>query len=691
MQKKRNETKATLLVELLTEELPPKSLALLGKVFADEVANGLVQYQLKQPGADWKGFCTPRRLAVLVPGVSSTGEDRSNEVTGPSAKAPPEAVAGFARKQGVQVTELEQRETPKGLVYVARTTAKGASLDEVLEIVVKEAIRKLPIAKTMRWGAGEAQFVRPVHGLVMMHGTRVVPGEVLGLESGDRTAGHRFLGKSPIVLESADEYEASLAKEGKVVADFAVRRAQIERELQAEAKKQKASLGRYEDLLDEVAALVEHPTVYVGGFEESFLQVPQECLILTMRQNQKYFPLFGQGGKLLARFLIVSNMDVRDPRHIVSGNERVVRPRLEDARFFFDQDRKTRLEDRVPQLARVVYHRKLGMQSDRVQRIELLAGSIARKLGADNLLAERAARLSKADLLTGMVGEFPELEGIMGRHYAMLDKEPQVVADAIEGHYRPRYAGGPLPESDVACSVALADKLDVIAGMFGIAEQPTGEKDPFGLRRAALGIIRIIVERGLKLSMHELVNEAFDRYQRRIADAHADVQLFLLNRFEGYLKERGFSTLQVEAVLSKNPDRFDLVPQQLEAVRSFEALPEAASLAAANKRVANILRQAESKGESLQNASFDPLKEPAETALLKALQHASQKAGALFDNADYAGYLRTFAVLKEPIDEFFDAVMVMVDDTALRRGRLALLRDLRDSMNKVADISRLAK
>ncbi|HXI36028.1 MAG TPA: glycine--tRNA ligase subunit beta, partial [Burkholderiales bacterium] len=351
MQKKRNETKATLLVELLTEELPPKSLALLGKVFADEVANGLVQYQLKQPGADWKGFCTPRRLAVLVPGVSSTGEDRSNEVTGPSAKAPPEAVAGFARKQGVQVTELEQRETPKGLVYVARTTAKGASLDEVLEIVVKEAIRKLPIAKTMRWGAGEAQFVRPVHGLVMMHGTRVVPGEVLGLESGDRTAGHRFLGKSPIVLESADEYEASLAKEGKVVADFAVRRAQIERELQAEAKKQKASLGRYEDLLDEVAALVEHPTVYVGGFEESFLQVPQECLILTMRQNQKYFPLFGQGGKLLARFLIVSNMQVRDPRHIVSGNERVVRPRLEDARFFFNQDRKTRLEDRVAQLA----------------------------------------------------------------------------------------------------------------------------------------------------------------------------------------------------------------------------------------------------------------------------------------------------------------------------------------------------
>jgi glycyl-tRNA synthetase beta chain len=691
MQKKRNEAKAAVLVELLTEELPPKSLSLLGKVFADEVANGLIQYQLKQPGADWKGFSTPRRLAVLVPDVLASGEDRSNEVAGPSAKAPPEAVAGFARKQGVQVTELVQRETPKGLVYVARTTAKGASLDDVLEIVVKEAVRKLPIAKTMRWGEGDAHFVRPVHGLVMMHGSRVVPGEVLGLESGNRTAGHRFLGKAEIALKSADEYEAKLEKEGKVIADFVARRSAIEDALKGEAKKQKASLGQYQDLLDEVTALVELPAIYTGTFPEEFLSVPQECLILTMRQNQKYFPLFGAGGKLLPRFLIVSNMEVRDPRHIVGGNERVVRPRLQDARFFFDQDRKTRLEDRVQQLARVVYHRKLGTQSDRVQRIELLAGSIARKLGADAVLAERAARLAKADLLTGMVGEFPELEGIMGRHYAILDKEPQPVADAIEGHYRPRYAGGPLPEGDIACSVALADKLDAIAGLFGIGEQPTGEKDPFGLRRAALGIIRIVVEHGLKLSLRELVSEAFDKYQRRVADAHADVHMFLLNRFEGYLKDRGFSTLQVDAVLGKNPDRFDIVPKQLEAVRAFETLPEAASLAAANKRVANILRQAESKGESFQNASFDELKEPAERALLKDLREASQKAGVLFDGGDYAGYLKTFAVLKPPIDAFFDAVMVMVDDATLRRGRLALLRDLRDSMNKVADISRLAK
>ena len=680
----------TLLVEVLTEELPPKSLRAMAKAFGDGLTTELRQDGFLTGESATRVFATPRRLAVLISHVLEESPDKAIQFNGPPVTAAQQAVSGFAKKNGVSTEDLIQIDTPKGKVFAYRTMARGSKLATNLDLKLDEALKTLPIPKVMRWGAGEAQFVRPVHGLVMLHGKKIVPGTVLGLPSGNRTRGHRFMGKGEVVLTTAGEYEKTLLDQ-YVIADFERRKKEIETALQAAAGKEKGSLGEYESLLDEVTALVEHPSVYVGSFDASFLAVPQECLILTMRQNQKYFPLFDAGGTLLPRFLIVSNMEVRDPRHIVSGNERVVRPRLEDARFFFDQDRKTRLEDRVPQLARVVYHRKLGMQSDRVQRIELLAGSIARKLGADNLLAERAARLSKADLLTGMVGEFPELEGIMGRHYAMLDKEPQVVADAIEGHYRPRYAGGPLPESDVACSVALADKLDVIAGMFGIGEQPTGEKDPFGLRRAALGIIRIIVERGLKLSMRELVNEAFDRYQRRIADAHPEVQLFLLNRFEGYLKERGFSTLQVEAVLSKNPDRFDLVPQQLEAVRSFEALPEAASLAAANKRVANILRQAESKGESLQNASFDPLKEPAETALLKALQHASQKAGALFDNADYAGYLRTFAVLKEPIDEFFDAVMVMVDDAALRRGRLALLRDLRDSMNKVADISRLAK
>jgi glycyl-tRNA synthetase beta chain len=410
-----------------------------------------------------------------------------------------------------------------------------------------------------------------------------------------------------------------------------------------------------------------------------------------MRQNQKYFPLFDAAGKLQPRFLIVSNMKVADPRHIIGGNERVVRPRLEDARFFYNQDRKERLEARVPRLARVVYHNKLGSQLDRVQRIQLLAGSIARRLKADAALAERAAWLSKADLLTGMVGEFPELQGLMGRYYALHDSEPAPVAEAIEAHYRPRYAGDRIPENPVSCAVALADKLDSIAGLFGIGEQPTGEKDPFGLRRAALGVIRIIVEHRLSLPLHDLVNDAFGGFPRTIGQAHTEMRVFVLNRFESYLKDRGFSTLQIDAVLSKHPTQLSLVPQQLEAVKAFQALPEAESLAAANKRIVNILKQAEAKGESFSNADLKELKEPAERSLFQALQDASAKADKLFDRGDYAGYLKTFAVLKAPVDTFFDKVMVMVDHEVLRRNRLALLQDLRSAMNRVADISRLAQ
>ncbi|HEV7476892.1 MAG TPA: glycine--tRNA ligase subunit beta, partial [Burkholderiales bacterium] len=445
--------------------------------------------------------------------------------------------------------------------------------------------------------------------------------------------------------------------------------------------------GEYQALLDEVAALVEFPAIYAGAFEEAFMEVPQECLILTMRQNQKYFPLFGAGGKLLPRFLIVSNMKVAEPRHIIGGNERVVRPRLEDARFFYNQDRKARLETRVPQLAKVVYHSKLGSQLERVQRIKLLAGGIARALKADPLIAERAAELCKADLLTGMVGEFPELQGIMGRYYALHDGEPAAVADAIESHYRPRFAGDRLPEGSIACAVALADKLDTLAGLFSIGEQPTGEKDPFGLRRAALGVIRIIVERKLPLPLNELASAAFEGHR---AKASTDLIEFLFARFEGYLKEQGFSTLQVDSVLSQRPVQLGVVPQQLEAVKAFQALPEAESLAAANKRVANILRQAAEKGESFANAERSALKEAAEIALFDALQKASGSANQLFERGDYAGYLKTFAVLKAPVDAFFDKVMVMAEQKALRRNRLALLADLRKAMNRVADISKLA-
>jgi glycyl-tRNA synthetase beta chain len=680
---------ATLLVELLTEELPPKSLRALSEAFAQRLAGDLAKAQLKPEASVPNVYATPRRLAISIAQVEERGSDRESEVTGPSAKAPEAALAGFAKKHGISVAELQRKQTPKGDVVFARVKTKGAVLDEVLAGLVGDALAALPIPKVMRWGAGEAQFVRPAHGLVMLHGTRVVSGSVLGLASSNRTRGHRFLGKGEIALRSADDYATQLREEGSVVPDFAARRALIDEALNAAAKREAASLGTYQDLLDEVTALVEQPVVYVGGFDASFLEVPQECLILTMRQNQKYFPLFAADGKLLPRFLIVSNMQVADPRHIVGGNERVVRPRLEDARFFYNQDRRARLEERVPKLAAVVYHNKLGTQLDRTERVRSLAGHIGKLLNTNVDESNRAAYLCKADLLTGMVGEFPELQGIMGRYYALHDKEPAAVADAIEAHYRPRFAGDALPESHVACAVALADKLDSLAGLFGIGQTPTGDKDPFGLRRAALGVIRILVERKLPLRLFDLVTAAFEGH-RELGQAHTDLEIFLFDRARGYFREAGYSLQEVDAVLSMNPTRFDLIPSQLEAVRAFAALPEAESLAAANKRVVNILKQAEAKGEAFNKADAEALKEPAERDLFEALLASRQQASPLFERGDYTGYLKTFAVLKSPVDAFFDKVMVMVDEETTRRNRLALLRDLREAMNKVADISKLA-
>jgi glycyl-tRNA synthetase beta chain len=669
---------APLLVELLTEELPPKSLRALSEAFRDRLLADLAKAQLAGSDAKVRAYATPRRLAVLIPDVANAGQDRETEVSGPSTKAPAQAIEGFARKHGVAAAALQRRTTPKGEVVVARVKAKGQLLDQVLAALVEDALKALPVAKLMRWGDGDAQFVRPVHGLVMLHGKRVVPGKVLGLESGRRTRGHRFMGKGELEIADAAEYETKLLEEGMVSADFAARRAEIERQLKAEAAREHAALGTYENLLDEVAALVEHPSVYVGRFEPTFLDVPQECLILTMRQNQKYFPLFDPAGKLLPRFLIVSNMKLADPRHVIGGNERVVRPRLDDARFFYNQDRKARLEARVPELAKVVYHNKLGSQLDRVKRIQALSGRIAQDLKADAAAAERAAWLCKADLLTGMVGEFPELQGVMGGYYALHDGEKEVVAQAIAEHYKPRYAGDTLPGGALACALALADKLDALAGMFSIGQQPTGEKDPFGLRRAALGVIRILVEKQLPLSLHELVSQD-------------DVRTFIYERFAGYLKDQGFSTLQVDAVLSQQPARLADVPRQLEAVKAFEALPEADSLAAANKRVANILRQAAAKGETFDKTQRGSLREPAELALFAALEKTSGSALPMLERGDYTGYLKSFAVLKQPVDAFFDSVMVMAKEDDLRRNRLALLRELRDAMNRVADISKLAQ
>jgi glycyl-tRNA synthetase beta chain len=540
----------------------------------------------------------------------------------------------------------------------------------------------------MRWGDGDEQFVRPVRGLVMLHGDQIVPGVVLGQSSGRTTRGHRFLGQGSISIARAEDYEQLLERDGKVIANFELRARKV-RELLAAAAGG-ASIAAEDALYDEVTALVEFPAVYEAHFEKAFLEVPQECLMLTMKQNQKYFPLVDGRGKLLNRFLIVSNMAIPHPHNIVHGNERVLRARLADAKFFYDQDRRVPLAARVPGLAAVVFLNKLGSQLERVDRIERLAATVAARLGEDEAATRRAARLCKADLLTGMVGEFPELQGVMGTYYARHDGEPEAVAAAIEAHYRPRFAGDAPPETRVGACVAIADKLVTLAGLFGLGQPPTGDKDPFGLRRQALGLVRILVEGDLPLALAELVDGAFATYGGQVSDARSEVETFVFERMRGYLRDAGNSANEVEAVLSLRPMRLDLVPRQLAAVRAFAGLPEAESLAAANKRVANILRQAAAKGESFAATAAELLKEPQERALFDALRAASRDATPRFERGDFTGYLKTFAVLKSPVDAFFDSVMVMAEDQVLRRNRLALLEDLRREMNRVADLSKLA-
>ena len=687
----------SLLVEILTEELPPKSLGQLAQAFAGEILSGLVRHQLTPRDVSGvRAFATPRRLAVLVPRVLARAEDRSNDVSGPPVTAAPEAVAGFAKKNKLSVAELDQRYTDKGRVFVARVTVQGVFLAAVLADLVNEAAKRLPVRKAMRWGSGETQFVRPVHGLVMMHGKQVIPGTVLDTAAGNSTSGHRFSGASAIRLGEADDYESVLFKKGGVIADFATRRTEIDKLLQAEAKRQGAVLGEYQELLDEVTALVELPTVYVCEFEAEFLQVPQECLILTMRQNQKYFPLFAGDGRLLPKFLVVSNMRVSDPRAIVSGNERVVRPRLEDARFFFNQDRKVRLETRVPQLANVVYHNKLGSQRQRVERIQLLAGKIARDIGAVPEHAERAAFLSKADLLTGMVGEFPELQGIMGGYYAKYDHEPDDVVAAIRDQYRTKRDEAD-PMNLVSASLHLADRIEAMVGLFGVGEAPTGEKDPFGLRRAALGVI----------SAFELVGSA----RKLTASTVPDVRDFItfgaslfpagvlsakvVDQVHDFILERYWNNLAtvfrmdkkvVESVISQRPNLTE-VKARVDAVQAFQRLPEAESLAGANKRIRNILRKSDATQGEL---SETLLTEPAERALFDSMQQIEPQVRSSMQRSDFSGALKTLAASRGAVDKFFDDVLVNAEDIRVRANRHALLRRLDLLMNQVADISKLA-
>jgi len=694
---------APLLVELLTEELPPKVLARLMEALSRGVHDGLKDKFFLAVDAEAKSFATPRRLAVLISNVLDKQPDRQIERKGPAlasaldaAGKPTAALLGFAKSCGVDVAKLEKRSGDKGEYFVYCSRQKGEPLKQHLAAIVETALKKLPIPKVMRWGGGEAQFVRPVHGVILLHGRKVVPGAVLGIKSGNKTRGHRFLSKGVINIGQAKDYEKILKLSGKVLASFEVRRDAVTKALDVEANKIASgaswNLNRVNELVDEVTSLVEYPVVLAGGFDKAFLQVPRECLIISMQQHQRYFPLVDKQGKLLPQFLFVSNVKTANPKEIIHGNERVLRARLSDAKFFFEQDKKTKLVDRVPKLANVVYHNKLGSQLERVQRIQKLAIDIAGRVNAQKETVEQAAYLCKGDLLTEMVGEFPELQGIMGKYYAENDDSKYAhVAVAIREHYLPRYAGDALPLNAESISVALADKLDTLVGIYGIGLVPTGDKDPFGLRRQALGVIRILAESKNIPSLDVLLLLQVTRSyfpNAVIADNVAqDLHAFMLERLKPYLREKGFEPDEIDAVVSLNPTRMDQVLPRMTAIKEFRRLPEAQALAAANKRIRNILRQA--GGAPAGEVDSARLTEASERKLFEEVRALDGQVTPLLKSGDYAAALKRLAGLRPAVDEFFDKVMVMVDDSAVRQNRLALLNRLSNLFLNVADISRL--
>ncbi|HSG92487.1 MAG TPA: glycine--tRNA ligase subunit beta, partial [Methylotenera sp.] len=596
------------------------------------------------------------------------------------------------------VAQLTKQMDGKNEALFLDVTQKGAALNEGLQKAVEEAIQKLPIPKVMTYqladGWTSVNFVRPAHGLVALHGSDLIAISVLGLTAGNTTQGHRFEATNPTVtITNADSYAEQLKTEGAVIASFAERRAEIERQLTAAAAKQNLKPIEDDALLDEVTALVERPNVLLGQFEEVYLEVPQECLILTMKANQKYFPLLDGSGKLTNKFLIVSNINPADPSAVIGGNERVVRPRLADAKFFFDQDRKKTLESRITSLDKVVYHNKLGSQGQRTERVGAIAIAIGNKIGGADLASKAglAAQLAKTDLITDMVGEFPELQGIMGRYYAQHEGLDNDVAFAIEDHYKPRFAGDDLPRNPVGITVALADKLETLVGLFSIGEKPTGDKDPFALRRQALGIIRMLIENKLPLPFEQLIQDVLSAFDSQSSDSKATVAAikeFCFDRLSVNLRENGATPQEVDAVLSLDPALLSEIPQRLTAVRTFAQLAEAPALAAANKRVSNILKKVEGEVPAQVNASL--LQEPAEIALNAALSKVKPEADTLFESGDYTASLKALAALKAPVDDFFDNVMVNADDPALKANRLGLLATLHQAMNRVADLSKLA-
>ncbi|CAG9163806.1 glycine--tRNA ligase subunit beta [Cupriavidus pinatubonensis] len=702
----------SLLIELFTEELPPKALARLGDAFAQGLFAGLRERDLLEADAAVTPFASPRRLAALVSGVRRSAPDReqrekvlpltvalgaNGEPTAPLAKK----LAALAKSVGVAEIDwqtLERASDGKADAFFYRYTAKGAELAAGLQAALDDTIGKLPIPKVMSYqrpGGETVHFVRPAHRLIALFGSEIVPVTLLGLPASNLTQGHRFLSHGTIEIAHATQYADTLLEQGKVIANYAQRRESIREQLLKAAGADQVVMP--EALLDEVNSLVEWPVVYACHFEEAFLAVPQECLILTMQTNQKYFALTDAEGHLRNRFLIVSNLATETPQSIITGNERVVRPRLADAKFFFDQDRKKTLASRVSQLASVVYHNKIGTQLDRVQRLQQIAGHIADAMNAsgvavDKAAAMRGAELAKADLLTDMVGEFPELQGTMGTYYARHDDEAEDVALACSEHYRPRFSGDALPEGAVSTAVALADKLETLVGIWGIGLQPTGEKDPFALRRHALGILRMLIEKPLALSVDTLLaltQQAFAGVPA-VKPAPDTIADFLYDRVRGYLKDKGYTTNEVEAVVSLRPQQLHDILGRLEAVRTFAALPEAEALAAANKRITNILKKNAEAAQDIAAVNPALFQEDAERALHGAIERVRPEAEAALARGDFTSALRDLAQLREAVDGFFDNVMVMAEDAQLRANRLALLASLHALANRVADISKLA-
>ena len=710
-------TTHNLLVELFVEELPPKALNKLGQAFSSVLAEQLKAQGLAAAESQVTAFASPRRLAAHITGVLAQAADKAVQqklmpvTVGLDASGKPtpallkklQALGADMSDPAAAVAALKRAPDGKAEALFYDSVVKGASLTDGLQKALDEALTKLPIPKVMQYqletdcelpGWSSVNFVRPAHKLLALHGSAVVPVKALGLTAGNTTQGHRFEARvDPVVVSHADQYAEVLKTDGAVVASFAERRAEIVRQLNAAAAQVGNGARPIEDeaLLDEVTALVERPNVLTCEFEKEFLDVPQECLILTMKANQKYFPLIDASGKLTNRFLVVSNITPDDASLVIGGNERVVRPRLADAKFFFDQDRKKTLESRVEGLGKVVYHNKLGTQGERMARVCAIAKAIGQQLGGDALAqqAELAARLAKTDLLTDMVGEFPELQGIMGGYYARHDGLSGEIADAIEDHYKPRFAGDELPRNAVGVAVALADKLETLVGMFGIGNLPSGDKDPFALRRHALGVIRMLIEKDVAMDLAALLALAKPVFGDKITDASAALADFVYDRLAGSLREQGYSAQEVDAVLALQPQRLSEVAKRLVAVRAFAALPESPALAAANKRIGNILKKAEGMAADVA-VKPELLTEAAEKALYDGLQACLPQSVAQWQAGDYTASLQTLAGLRGPVDAFFDGVMVNAEDPALRANRLALLQSLHVAMNRVADLSRLA-